>query len=175
MQVLTRAVRAGGREVVFPATWRIALSGVIAVCGLGVSTYLTIVHFVGNQILACTSGGAINCEAVITSPQSYVFGIPVAVLGLGYYVVMVALCSPWAWRATDRRVHLARFVLATLGIGFVLYLVSAELLIIKAICIWCTSVHVLTFAQLILVFSTVPTMLGWGQPPTPARAQPKRR
>jgi uncharacterized membrane protein len=87
---------------------------------------------------------------------------------------MVGLCSPWAWRAADRRIHLARLALAVLGIGFVLYLVAAELLIIKAICLWCTSVHVITFAQLLVVLSTVPTMLGWGQSQAvPARS--KRR
>ena len=56
------------------------------------------------------------------------------------------------------------------GIGFVLYLVSAELLIIKAICIWCTGVHIVTFAQLLLVVATVPAMLGWG--PSSRRNRP---
>jgi len=170
MQVLARLARADGPTVSPPARWRIALSGVLSLVGLGASTYLTIVHFVGNQILACPAGkggGAINCEAVITSPQSYVIGIPVAVLGLAYYVVMLAFTSPWAWRSLDRRVHIARLALAVAGIGFVLYLVSAELLIIKTICIWCTAVHIITFAQLILVVSTVPTMLGWGVEPEP--------
>jgi uncharacterized membrane protein len=165
VQVLTRVTSAEGPEVVSAPTWRVALSTVLSLVGLGVSTYLTIVHFVGNQILACPSkgGGAINCEAVITSPQSYVFGIPVAILGLGYYVVMTAINSPWAWRSSSRRIHKARLALSVLGIGFVLYLVAAELLIIKAICIYCTAVHVVTFALLVLVMSTVPTMLGWGQ------------
>jgi len=178
MQVLTRAARAEGPPVSPPPTWRIAVSGVLALAGLGISIYLTVVHFVGNQILACPAGphgGAINCEAVITSPQSYVFGIPVAVLGLAYYVVMTAINSPWAWRARDRRIHMARLALAVLGIGFVLYLISAELLIIKAICIWCTAVHIITFAQLILVVSTVPTMLGWGGDPEAPVAGPRPR
>jgi uncharacterized membrane protein len=134
----------------------------LSLAGLGLSTYLTIAHFAGSQILVCANNGAINCLKVTTSPQSYVFGIPVAILGLGYWVVMTALNSPWAWRAADRRIHLARLVLSVVGIGFVLYLVSAELLIIKAICLYCTGVHIVTFAQLLLVMSTVPAMLGWG-------------
>jgi uncharacterized membrane protein len=165
VQVLTRVASAEGPEVASAPIWRVTLSTVLSLAGLGLSIYLTVVHFVGNQILACPSngGGAINCERVITSPQSYVFGLPVAVLGLGYYVVMTAINSPWAWRSSDRRVHKARLALSVLGIGFVLYLVAAELLIIKAICIYCTAVHVVTFALLVLVMSTVPTMLGWGQ------------
>jgi uncharacterized membrane protein len=176
VQVLTRTLRDKGPAVEPPAPWRLWLSGVLALCGLGMAGYLTAVHYIGNQILVCSSGGVINCEAVITSPQSYVFGIPVAVLGLAYYLVMAAVCSPWAWRSADRRVHIARLALVVLGIGFVLYLVSAELLIIKSICLLCTSVHVVTFAQLILVVATVPPMLGWGRTgEEPAPAPPARR
>jgi uncharacterized membrane protein len=171
MQVLTRAAHAEGPPVEPVRGWRIALSMVLSLGGLGLSTYLTIAHFAGAQILECAGNGVIDCTKVTTSPQSYAFGIPVAILGLGYWVVMTALNSPWAWRAADRRIHIARLALSVVGIGFVLYLVSAELLIIKAICIYCTGVHIITFAQLLLVMSTVPTMLGWGgdRSGTPAR------
>jgi uncharacterized membrane protein len=37
------------------------------------------------------------------------------------------------------------------GMGFVLYLVFAELIQIGAICLWCTSVHVATF----LIFALI--------------------
>jgi len=37
------------------------------------------------------------------------------------------------------------------GILFVLYLVYAELFSIGAICLWCTSVHVITFALFVLI------------------------
>jgi len=171
--VLTRALREAGPAPEPPAPWRIWLSGALAAIGLGMATYLTIVHFVGTKILVCANGGIVNCQTVLTSPESYVFGIPVAVLGLVYYVPMSALCSPWAWRARDRRIHLARLAMVVLGIGFVLYLVSAELLEIKAICELCTVVHLVTFAQLILVMATVPTMLGWGRPEE-APAAPSR-
>ena len=47
--------------------------------------------------------GLVNCTKVTTSPQSYVFGIPVAVLGLAFYVFAAAIMSPWAWQAADAR------------------------------------------------------------------------
>jgi uncharacterized membrane protein len=171
MQVLTRVTQSEGPEVHPAPTWRIALSMVLTLGGLGLSTYLTVAHFVGAHILECAGNGVIDCTKVTTSPQSYAFGIPVAILGLGYYVVMTAINSPWAWRASDRRVHVARLALSVLGMGFVLYLISAELLIIKAICIYCTGVHIVTFASLVLVMATVPTMLGWGE----RRPQPTGR
>jgi uncharacterized membrane protein len=50
-------------------------------------------------------------------------------------------------------VIVARLVLAVGGMGFALYLISAELLSIKAICLWCTTVHVLTFALFVLTMA----------------------
>ncbi len=146
-----------------PAGWRMALALVLSLMGLGVSIYLTVAHFVGTQALTCPGHSSIiNCAKVTTSAQSYFLGIPVAVLGLAYYLVMSALNLPAAWRSEDWRVHGLRLALAVVGIVFALYLVAAELLIIGNICIWCTSVHVVTFLLFVLVLTTVPPMLGWG-------------
>jgi uncharacterized membrane protein len=120
---------------------------------------MTIVHFVGKQALVCSASGAIDCWKVTTSPQSYVFHIPVALLGLGYFIAGLIINSPWAWRSKDARIHLARIVYAVMGIGFVLWLVAAELLIIKSLCLWCTVVHLVTFALFIVTMTSVPAML----------------
>jgi uncharacterized membrane protein len=149
-----------------PARWRVGTSLVLSLAGLGVSIYLTIAHYVGTQALVCSDSGVINCAKVTTSAQSHFLGIPVAVLGLGYYLVMCALNLPAAWRAADWRVHGLRLALAVVGMAFALYLVAAELLIIGNICIWCTSVHVVTFLLFVLVLATVPPMLGWGEAST---------
>ncbi len=144
-----------------PAPWRIGLSLLLSLLGLGVSIYLTIDHF-AKIAPVCSGSGLINCEKVTTSAESYFLHIPVAVLGLLFYVAMVVINLPPLWHARDRRVHLARLVLAAVGMCFALYLVAAELVIIGNICLWCTSVHVITFALFILILATVPAMLGWG-------------
>jgi uncharacterized membrane protein len=141
--------------------WRVALSLVLSLFGLGVSIYLTIDHFAKIQ-LVCSDTGVINCQKVTTSGESYFVHIPVALLGLIFYAAMVALNSPWAWRSQDRRVHLVRLVAICVGMGFALWLMSAEALIIHNICLWCTSVHVITFFLFVLILATVPRMLGWG-------------
>jgi uncharacterized membrane protein len=125
--------------------WLQLTTFVLALAGLGVSTYLTVAHFTESALFACAESGLVNCTKVTTSPQSYVFGIPVAVLGLAFYVAAVVLMSPWAWRSTRREVHLIRLASVVAGIGFVLYLLYAELFIIGSICLYCTSVHVITF------------------------------
>jgi uncharacterized membrane protein len=125
---------------------------VLSLYGFGASIYLTIAHYDTGISLACSDKGLVNCQAVTTSSQSMVFGIfPVAVLGLAFYVFMVAVNSPWGWRLQLPAVRWARLGSVVVGMGFVLYLIYAELIQINAICLWCTSVHVTTFLIFVLV------------------------
>jgi uncharacterized membrane protein len=135
---------------------------ILSLYGLGASVYLTIAHFDTAVTLVCSDKGLINCEEVTTSPESMVFGVlPVAVLGLAFYVFMVAVNSPWGWRLTWPAVSWLRFGSVVVGMGFVLYLIYAEVDQIKAICLWCTSVHVATF--LIFVLLVFHTTYHWGR------------
>ena len=143
-----------------PARWVPLAAFGLSLLGLGLSLYLTIEHFEG-KIPPCSSTGAFNCLLVTTSSYSRLFGIfPVALLGLVFYAGMVAVNWPALWRVRARWVAWARLVMAIGGIVFVLYLVGAELLAIKAICPWCTGVHVTTFVLFILVVTTFPGMAG---------------
>lgn len=151
-------------ESAFPVPrWAEITTFVLSLIGLGLSIYLTIAHFEGSQILACSDSGTVNCALVTTSAQSYFLGMPVAILGLANYVVMSVMNSPWAWRTSLRAVHVARFGLGVLSMCFVLWLVYAELIIIGHICLYCTAVHVVTFALLLVLTSVVPTQLGWAR------------
>lgn len=141
-------------------SWVTWVTLALSLVGLALATYLTITHF-DPRVLACSGHGLVNCGAVTTSPQSAFLGIPVAFLGLAQYVAMAALCSPWAWRSRRREVHVARLALAVVGMAFVLWLLAAELLLIGAICLYCTAVHVVTFALFACTVATVPAMLGW--------------
>jgi uncharacterized membrane protein len=151
------------RSVTPAPRWVVATTQILALIGLGISTYLTIVHFNGTQDLTCTKG-VFDCLKVTTSAESEFLGIiPVAVLGLFQYVAMTALCTPWAWRSTRREVHIARLGFAVVGMGFVLWLISAEVLLIHAICEWCTGVHLVTFVLFLCIVRTVPAMVGWAE------------
>lgn len=132
-----------------PAVWMQITTFVLALAGLGVSVYLTISHF-AKVPLACSDSGLVNCAKVTSSPQSYVFGIPVAMLGLAFFVFVAAIMSPWAWQAARREVHLLRIASMVVGIGMVIYLVYAEFIIIGSICLYCTGVHVITFVLFVL-------------------------
>jgi len=128
--------------------WLQVASFVLAILGLVISAYETYAHFNGSHLAGCPTGGngTFDCTAVITSPQSMVFGvIPVAILGLLFYVAAVPLFSPWAWRMRRREVHLLRLGSVIVGMGFVMYLIYAELYQIGDICEYCTGVHIVTF------------------------------
>ena len=139
----------------------------LALAGLGVSIYLTIAHFTESALAGCSESGLVNCTKVTTSAESYAFGIPVAVLGLAFFVFGVVIMSPWAWRATRREIHLARIASVVVGIGFVLYLLYAELFTIGSICLYCTSVHVITFLLFVL---TAFAAAAWASSPAPPRS-----
>ena len=109
----------------------------LAVAGLGVATYLTIVHYVGFSLLACTGGhgGHSSCQTVQSSQWSNLAGIPVALLGLiGYTLILGTLLvgDSEQWR-------LATLGLTLFGVGFSGYLTYRELYSIHAICEWCVS------------------------------------
>ena len=152
-----------------PPLWLQLTSWVLAVIGLGISAYETYAHYNGNHLAGCPSGagGTFDCAAVITSPQSMVFNVlPVAVLGLAFYVFAVVIFSPWAWsfrgsrtlRITSRGVDIVRLGSVIVGMGFVMYLIYAEFQI-GSVCEYCSGVHLVTF---LLFCITVVSAALWG-------------
>jgi uncharacterized membrane protein len=135
----------------------------VIICLLAVadSVYLTYTHFTNPKGIACflaKPGSVVNCALVTTSNYSYFFGslfhhlLPVAVCGLVWAVVMLALCSPWAWRAASPWVGRARLAGSVAGMVTVLWLLWAELIKLHHICEFCTFVHIMTFALFVVLF-----------------------
>jgi uncharacterized membrane protein len=122
----------------------------LSVLGLVDSSYQCYADLTGTGLAGCSTR-ADACVVVQHSAEAYIFGIPVAVFGVVFYVFMVAICSPQAWRSQPRAVHRARLAAAVIGMCFVLYLIYAELIEVGEICPYCTSVHVITF----LLFSLI--------------------
>jgi len=123
---------------------------VLSVLGLIDSSYQCYADLTGTGLAGCSTR-ADACVVVQHSAEAYIFGIPVAVFGVVFYVFMVAICSPQAWRSQLSALHRTRLAAAIVGMGFVLYLIYAELIEVGEICPYCTSVHVITF----LLFSLI--------------------
>ena len=117
---------------------------VLAFVGLGISLYLTLVHYAQGQVpLACATTGVVNCEMVTSSAEAAVGTVPVALLGVAWFVVYLGLTlarvgGPYqlAWTAT--------------GLAFVFYLVYVELFLIGALCLWCSAVHLIVGALFLI-------------------------
>jgi len=104
----------------------------LTLLGLGVATYLTVIHYAGIKPLCGKSGG---CEIVQTSKYSSVAGVPVALVGLiGYVLILASLLAP-----ENENSRLATAVLVLGGFGFSGYLTYRELYSIHHICPWCVS------------------------------------
>ena len=126
--------------------WLAPASLALGLAGVAVATYLTVEHYTASKTLACPETAVLNCQKVTTSAQSVVLGVPVALLGLLFFLALVPLCLPVAWRSAHRAVRWGRLLFALVGVGFVVDLIYAELFVLDAICLWCTAVHVITFA-----------------------------
>jgi uncharacterized membrane protein len=151
-----------------PPAWLPIATFILAIGGLAISAYETYAHFTGSHLAGCANrpGSTFDCTAVITSPQSMVFGvIPVAILGLAFYVAAVPLFSPWAWRIQSRLLGQLRLASVVVGMGFVVYLIYAELFQIEQVCEYCSVVHAVTFVLFVLtVFSAAIWGLGGRKP-----------
>jgi len=124
----------------------------LSIAGLGVSTYLTYMHYTAPTALSCPDTGLINCTKVTTSPESMLFGhIPVALAGALFFLGMAVLCLPAMWRRPEPVISWGRLAGAVAGVAMVVWLVYVELVRVDAICLWCTVVHVIAFVLFVAV------------------------
>jgi uncharacterized membrane protein len=121
---------------------------VFALCGLGIGIYLTSVTLTHNQAMCGPIG---DCMSVQTSPHSILFGIPMALWGLLFYLLILILWLLQRFFSGPARQWAALGLLgfSLFGVAFSVYLTSLELFVIKAVCIWClTSALLVTLIML---------------------------
>lgn len=131
--------------------WLAPLALLLTVAGIADATYLTIAHYTTPVLLSCPDTGVINCAKVTTSPYANILSIPVALLGLIFFVGMLPFQLPAAWRSKNIWVRRLRLLGAISGVLMVFWLIYVELYKLNAICLYCTAAHVLTVALFIVV------------------------
>jgi uncharacterized membrane protein len=136
---------------VTPPRWVPRATTALCLVGLAAAAYLTYAHYSSPSALVCSDTGIVNCARVTTSKWSTISSVPVAVLGLGYFVVLTPLCLPVAWRSSRRWVHAARLGSTIVGVLMVLWLVYVEFGLIGKVCLWCSVVHLMTLAVFAIV------------------------
>ena len=108
---------------------------VLALLGLGIASYLLAARVLG-EAPAC--GPVKGCETVAASEYATIVGVPVALFGVIFSLVLVGACLAW-WRRADRRSLYLAYGLGLAGIIAVVYLTYLELFVIEAICVWCVT------------------------------------
>ncbi|HXN77431.1 MAG TPA: vitamin K epoxide reductase family protein [Candidatus Dormibacteraeota bacterium] len=110
--------------------------------GLGISIYLTVVHY-STVPLACPANAVINCEQVLSSPYGVIGGtaIPTSAAGIAWFAVSALVAAArLAGRESLARLQL---VWSAIGLATVLLLVYLEIVQLGAVCLWCTAAHLL--------------------------------
>ncbi|MGA8016911.1 MAG: vitamin K epoxide reductase family protein [Candidatus Dormiibacterota bacterium] len=145
----------------------------LALVGLGISAYLTAVHYAGVGLI-CSSGGIVNCAAVTSSSYSLVPGttVPITVPGMIWFVVsggmaVTALMRDRADRVEPLWIRPAQAAWAALGLAACLYLVYAEVVVLHEICEWCTAIHLVVLITTVLTLARLAPPAGVTQPEPP--------
>jgi uncharacterized membrane protein len=126
--------------------------------GLWASGMVMVVFYEMKQALPfCPSnegpGLVLNCQAVLGSSYSMVFGVPLELFAVAYFVINILLVCAIAF-GPGRLFNGAFDILFAwrfIGILLVPYLVFVEVFIVRAICLYCTFMHIAIVADFVVI------------------------
>ena len=113
---------------------------IFAVAGLLDATYLTINHY-QNTIPPCTVGG---CETVLTSSFATVLGIPLSLIGAGFYLAVIILTGMYL---QTKRKYLNTLLVTLCSIGLLvgIVLIGIQAFILHNWCYYCLFSELIDF------------------------------
>ncbi|MBI4135858.1 vitamin K epoxide reductase family protein [Candidatus Uhrbacteria bacterium] len=112
---------------------------ILAVLGLATMGYLTNLHFAPEANAFCNIGEGYSCDIVNKSEYAKILGIPVSILGLLYFVLVLAV---GIFKYTPSALKAVAF-LTIAFLGPALYLSYIEFFVLKNICILCEGSKIL--------------------------------
>jgi len=127
---------------------------VMSLFGLAAASEVLITYYyLGQSLPLCTPGSFFDCAKVLGSSYSVVFGIPLEMGAVVYFVVNLALVYVIAFGRSSlfHRALSVLFVWRFLGLMIVPYLVVIELFVLHAVCIYCTMMHIAIVADFIII------------------------
>jgi uncharacterized membrane protein/protein-disulfide isomerase len=135
-----------------------------ALLGLGASTAASYVHYKlltdPSYVSFCDVGGKVSCTQAYLSQYGSFMGVPVAIGGVIFFAVALALAAFAGGSRSAARENAAAYVFAwsTIGLAFVLYLAWASYVVLGVFCILCAITYVAVIALFIISggASTVP-------------------
>lgn len=131
--------------------WLIWAIIIVSFLGFLDASYLTIAHYTGSQLNCSIIKG---CDQVTTSSYSEIFGIPVALLGMFYYLT-VLLLTLFYFDSKNQTILKLIFPLTCLGLIASAWFMYAQIFIIKALCQYCIVSAITSTTLFILGISTL--------------------
>lgn len=131
---------------------------VMSVIGLLAASETLFSYYLFKQSLPfCTAGTvggiALDCNQVLGSKYSQIFGIPLELFAVVYFVVNLVLVYLIAF-GSNRTFGTALGVLfgwRFVGLMIVPYLVFIEFFVLRAVCLYCTVMHVAILADFVVI------------------------
>lgn len=119
-------------------SWPLLAIRVLGALGLVIGVYLSVLHYqagAGGSIESafCGTGTTVNCSLVLSSAYATLFGVPVAVLAAGSYVILLA--------STFLAVPGLTVLLCGWMFVFSLYMAAISFFSIEAVCPLCTGLY----------------------------------
>lgn len=150
------------RPINYGRVWAIPLLSLI---GLGIAIYLAYVEVTQVEAVCGPIG---QCNLVQSSSYARIMGIPIAVLGVLFYLTVIALwvVQPYVSRQWANLLALGLIGLTLMGTIFSIYLTLLEIFVIHAICAWCISSAVIS--TLLMLFVVLPVTKHFTPQHTPA-------
>lgn len=143
--------------------WGLVLA---AFAGVATSGWLYVEHaqLKAGAVTTCGVSAAINCTEAARSVYSEMFGIPIALIGVGYFTAMALLAVRHA-AGSSPRAPAVLLPLATLAVAYDVFLAWVTFTRLEAVCPLCVTTWALNL--LLLVGSAIVVM---GMDTTPATA-----
>jgi vitamin-K-epoxide reductase (warfarin-sensitive) len=124
---------------------------VLAIAGIAVSSLALREHY-RTDASPCSINERWDCGIVNHSPYALLFGVPVAVIGIGGYLLLGVLAFKKAYRLM--------LIAALGGLGFALYLAHIESAVLGVWCIYCAiSLGVISLITLLTLGTVIVNLI----------------
>lgn len=116
---------------------------ILTILGLADAWYLADTALTGTA-LTCNIAGLDGCNTVAKSVYAHLFGVPLGVYGVVFYVVFL-ITAGFARMKPSRRADRVLALLALLGTLASIAFLYIQFVLIKAVCVYCLGSAVIAF------------------------------
>jgi uncharacterized membrane protein len=127
------------------------LVALLALIGFADATYLAIMHF-QNADVGCSV--ITGCDAVLSSEYAYLFGVPLAYLGVLYYLSVLVVAAGY-YQLEIRMLLNGLVIILTGAFLFSLWLIYLQAFVINAFCQFCLISATLTTFMFVLTLLAI--------------------